>query len=306
MYKAKTMEWLNYHHLLYFWAVAKHGSVARASQELKLAQPTLSGQVRSLENALGEKLFKRAGRGLALTETGALVFGYADEIFGLGRELTDTLKGRPTGRPQRLLVGISDVLPKLVTQRLLEPALRMDPPTQLVCREDKTERLLGELSMHGYDLVLADSPVTGSVRVRAFNHLLGECGVTAFATKTLADRYRRSFPRSLDGAPVLLPTDNTLLRRSLEQWLDALGVRPRVVAEFEDSALLKVFGQSGEGIFFGPTAIEAEICRQYEVVSLGRVAEVRERFYAITVERRIKHPAAIAICEAARAQMFGA
>ncbi|MBK6690249.1 MAG: transcriptional activator NhaR [Deltaproteobacteria bacterium] len=300
------MEWLNYHHLLYFWAVAKHGSVARASQELKLAQPTLSGQVRSLERSLGEKLFKRAGRGLALTEAGTLVFGYADEIFGLGRELTDTLKGRPSGRPQRLSVGISDVLPKLVTQRLLEPALRLDPPTQLVCREDKTERLLAELSLHSYDLVLADSPVTGSVRVRAFNHLLGECSVTAFGTKTLAERHRRGFPRSLDGAPVLLPTDNTLLRRSLDQWIETQNIRPRVVAEFEDSALLKVFGQKGEGIFFAPTVIEEEIRRQYEVVPLGRVPEVRERFYAITVERRIKHPAALAICEAARGQLFGA
>lgn len=299
------VEWLNYHHLLYFWAVAKHGSVAQASAELRLAQPTLSGQIRALERSLGEKLFRRAGRGLALTDAGELAYRYADEIFGLGKELTDTLKGRPTGRPQRLSVGISDVVPKMIAHRILEPALQLEVPAQLVCQEGKTERLLADLSLHSYDVILADAPVGGSIRVKAYNHLLGECGVTAFAAKGLADRIRRGFPKSLDGAPILMPTENTYLRRALDQWLEAVGVRPQVVAEFEDSALLKVFGEHGHGVFFAPTVVEKDVARYYGVHAIGQVPEVKERFYAITVERRIKHPAIQAICDHARRQMFG-
>ncbi len=300
-----AVEWLNYHHLLYFWVVARKGGVSAASAELRLAQPTISGQIRALEDSLGEKLFRRVGRRLVLTEMGHTVFRYADEIFSLGRELLDAVKGRPTGRPIRLLVGVADAVPKLIAHRLLEPALRLPEAIRIVCREDKPERLFAALSVHALDLVLSDAPIGPGINVRAFNHLLGECGVTFFGSARLAAAHRRGFPRSLDGAPVLLPAENTTLRRSLDQWFDAQGVRPVVTSEFEDSALLKVFGQAGVGLFAAPSVIEAEVCRQYGVRVVGRVASVRERFYAISVERRLKHPAVVAISEAARGKLFG-
>jgi LysR family transcriptional activator of nhaA len=298
------MEWLNYHHLLYFWVVAREGSIARATKALRLAQPTISAQIRSLEAQLGERLFARQGRGLTLTEAGRTVYRYADEIFGLGRELVDVVKGRPAGRPARFTVGVADVVPKLVAHRLLEPALRLTAPLRLACREDHAERLLAALALHEVDLVLSDSPIPPSVRVRGFSHLLGECGVTIFAAPKLAAARRRRFPKSLEGAPFLLPVEATSLRRSLDTWLETRGMRVEVVGEFEDSALLKVFGQAGRGLFAGPAAIEREICAQYGVRVVGRIPEVRERFYAISPERRIRHPAVAAITEAARDRLF--
>ncbi len=298
------MEWLNYHHLLYFWLAAREGGVSRAAAHLHLAQPTVSAQIHALEEALGEKLFTRAGRNLVLTDIGRLVYRYAEDIFSLGRELLDTVKDRPTGRPLRLTVGIVDVLPKLVAYRLLEPAFNLGSPIRLVCREGKTERLLVELGVHEIDVVLADRPSEPTVKVRAFNHLLGDCGVTFLGTDALARAHRRGFPRSLDGAPFLLPTENTTLRRSLEQWFAAHAVRPTAVGEFEDSALLMVFGQAGLGVFAAPSIIEAEIRRQFRVHRIGRTEDVRERFYAISVERKLKHPAVIAISEAARRKLF--
>ena len=299
------MEWLNYHHLLYFWVVARHGSVTRAAAELRLAQPTVSSQLRALEDVLGEKLFTRTGRRLVLTDVGRMVFRYADEIFTLGRELLDTVKGRPTGQPMRLTVGIADAVPKLIAYRLLQPALMVAEPVRIVCREDKPDRLLAELAVHGLDLVLSDAPIAPTTKVRAFNHLLGECGVTLFGTAALARAFRRGFPRSLGGAPVLLPTDNTALRRSLDDWFESEGVRPRVVSEFEDSALLMAFGQAGMGLFAAPAAIERQVRSQYGVVVVGRLDAVCERFYAISGERRLKHPAVVAISEAARQRVFG-
>lgn len=299
------MEWLNYHHLLYFWLVAREGTIARASQVLRLAQPTISGQIRALEQALGEKLFERKGRRLALTDVGRVVYEYADEIFSLGRELQQALKGHAGTRPARLRVGVSDVVPKLVAYRLLAPALVGDGAVQLTCTEDKTERLLAELSTHEIDLVLSDAPVGAGATVRAFNHLLGECGVSFFATPKLAERHPGRFPQRLEGAPLLLPLSSTQLRRGLDRFLEAAGVTPRIVAEFEDSALMKVFGEQGEGVFPGPTVIEKEIREHYGVVVVGRTEEIRERYYAITVERRIKHAAVQAISDAARAKLFG-
>jgi LysR family transcriptional activator of nhaA len=299
------MEWLNYHHLLYFWVVAREGSIARACEELYLTQPTISAQLRALERSLGEQLFTRVGRNLVLTEVGRVVFRYADEIFSLGRELTDTLKGRSRGRPVRFLVGVVDVLPKLIAYRLLEPALRLADPIHIVCREDKADRLLADLAVHELDLVLTDAPIGPTIKVRAFNHLLGECGVTIFGTAELAAAYRRDFPRSLNGAPLLLPADNTMSRRSLEQWFAAEDIHPLNAGEFEDSALLNEFGQSGAGLFPGPSAIEPEIQGRYGVQAVGRLESVRERFYAISVERKLKHPAVVAISEAARQRLFG-
>lgn len=299
------MEWTNYHHLFYFWQVAREGSLAAASGKLHLAQSTLSGQIRTLEVSLGEKLFSRSGRRLVLSEVGKVVFRYAEEIFALGQELRDVISGRPVGRPLTLVVGVADVVPKLVAQRLLEPALKLPEPVRLVCREDKPDRLLAELAVHNLDVVLADAPVSPSIRVRAFNHLLGECGVVLMATEKLAAAHRRGFPSSLQGAPMILPTENTTLRRSLDQWFITRGIRPKVLGEFEDSALMKVFGQSGMGIFPVSSVIADETKRQSQVRALGELEEVRERFYAISVERRLKHPAVVAISQEARERIFG-
>jgi LysR family transcriptional activator of nhaA len=299
------MEWLNYHHLLYFWTVAREGSVTRASQQLRLAQPTVSGQLKALEEALGEKLFERTGRRLVLTDVGRVVFRYADEIFSLGRELQDTLKGRPTGRPVRFTVGVADAVPKLVAYRLLLPALSLPEPVHVVCREDKPERLIAELAAHSLDLVISDGPLGAGAKVKAYSHLLGETAVGIFGADALATAHRRGFPRSLEGAPLLVPTESSSLRRSLDQWLDAEGIRPRVVGEIEDGALLKTFGQAGLGLFPAPLAIEAEVRAQFGVKLVGRLDAVRERFYALSVERKIKHPAVLAISEAARRKLFG-
>jgi len=298
------MEWLNYHHLLYFWTIARTGSVSAAAIELRLAQPTLSGQLRVLEDHLGSKLFERSGRRLVLTAVGRDVYRYADEIFSLGRELMDTVRGRPTGQSRRLLVGVADVVPKLVAFRLLEPALRSAEPARLVCRADHSDRLMADLAVQALDLVISDAPIAPSVKVRAFNHLLGESGVTFFAGPRVAAAFRRGFPGSLNNAPMLLPAESTVLRRSLDRWFDAQGIRPHIVSEFEDSALLKAFGSAAVGIFPGPTIIEAQIRRQYGVAALGRTDAVTERFYAITLERRLKNPAIVAICEAAREKLF--
>ena len=272
------MDWLNYHHLLYFWTVAKEGGISRAAEQLHLAQPTLSSQIKKLEQAIGAKLFNRVGRSLVLTETGQVAYRYADEIFSLGRELTDALNGRPSQDRLRLSVGVPDVLPKLVVYQLLKPALQLTEQVQLACYEGKLQELLGDLALHRLDLVLADSPLTPDTHVRAFNHLLGECGVTVFGTAELAQRYRRGFPRSLDGAPMLLPTQNTSLRRALEQWLDQQGVHPQVMHEFEDSAVMKVFGQAGEGLFVGPSAIEDAVCRSMRCESWDRSKPSRNAF----------------------------
>lgn len=298
------MDWLNYHHLLYFWVVAREGSIARASEELRLAQPTISGQIRALEESLGEKLFARAGRGLVLTDFGRMVYEHANEIFALGQELMETVKGRPTGRPVRFTVGVADVVPKFVARRLLEPALKLPEPIRIICREDKPDRLLADLAVHKLDIVLTDAPISPTIKIRAFNHLLGECGVVMLATREIADAHRRRFPRSLDGAPMLLPSDETAMRRSLDQWFVSHGVRPAVVGEFDDTALAKAFAQGGAGIVSIPEVIEEEVRRQYGLRRVGRIEGVRERFYAISVERKLKHPAVVAISEAAKQELF--
>jgi len=296
------MEWLNYHHLFYFWVAAREGSITRAATELRLAQPTVSAQIKMLEDALGERLFHREGRRLVLTDVGQLARRYADEIFTLGREFRDAVRGRPTGRPLRFAVGLANAVPKLVGYRLLKPAL--GPGVQLVCVEDTRERLFAELALHNLDLVLSDLPLDPSAQIRAFNHVLGECDVGIFASPRLAKRLRRGFPRSLDGAPFMLPREHGPLRRGLERWFETVEVRPVIVGEVDDSALIKVLGQGGVGLFAAPSVIHREICRQYDVVRVGRVPSVLERFYAISAERRLKHPAVIAITESARRELF--
>ncbi len=295
---------LNHNHLLYFWTTATEGSIARASQVLHLTPQTISAQIKLLEEALDVRLFEREGRGLRLTEAGRTTRTYADGIFALGRELLATLRGEPQSAVRELRVGISDAIPKLVCRHLLEPALHMQEPVRMICQEDGVERLLGELALHNLDLVIDDSPIPPGLSVRAYNHLLGQCSVVWVASKALASEYRQDFPASLDGAPFLLPTSNTALRRSLDLWFEQNGVRPRIVAEIADSALLKAFGHKGDGIFPVAEVVLEEVQAQYNVVPLGLIDGVIERFYAITVERRIRHPAVVEISRNARRALF--
>lgn len=293
------MEWLNYHHLLYFYIVAREGSIARATEVLNLTQPTISAQLRSLEESLGEKLFEKSGRKLVLTEIGKVVYRYADEIFTLGRELRDTVRGRPTARPPRLIVGLADVVPKLVAFRLLEPAFRMTPRVEVVIREEAPSRLLAALALHELDVVISDAAAAGAAGLKAFSHLLGESSVTFFSANGSA-ALKRQFPRSLDGAPVLLPAAGTELRNLLDHYFETNDIRPELVGEFDDSALMNISGQAGLGAFPAPTALARELSREYNVKAVGTLDTVRMRFYVISPERRIKHPAVIAISEGGR------
>lgn len=298
------MEWLNYHHLLYFWTVAKERGVSKAAETLHVAQPTVSAQIRALERSLGHRLFERQGRHLILSTEGEKVFRYADEIFSLGRELLQTVKGEPHQAPRRFRVGISDALPKLTTYRLLEPALGIRPALRLHVRIDKTERLLDELSVHAVDLVVADTPMMPTLRVRAFSHLLGETSVSIYGAAKLARDVRREFPRSLHGAPLLLQTTNTAVRQSLDQWFEVHQIEPTIVGEVEDMAMLQTLGEHGFGLFAAPTVMRKEICQRYHVAWVGELEKVREKFYAISVERRIAHPAVRLIADQAKRRLF--
>jgi LysR family transcriptional activator of nhaA len=299
------MEWLNYHHLQYFWMVAREGSIARASKELRLAPPTISGQIHRLEEVLGEKLLEHTGRRLVLTDAGRVAFGYADEIFNLGKEFLDSVKGRAPGRPIRLVVGLSDVLPTSIVHRMLEPAFALEKRVRIVCREARsTEAFLGDLALQAVDVVLSDTPAAPNAGLRVFNHLLGECGTAFFAASASAKTLRRRFPRSLDGIPFVLPGNNAALRRTLEQWFDDEQIRPTIVAEVEDQSLVKALGEAGIGVFAIPDVIEKQTRGRYQVSLVGRAAQLRQRFYAISVERKIKHPAVVAICDASREKIF--
>jgi LysR family transcriptional activator of nhaA len=295
---------LNLKHLRYFWAVASQGSIVQAAEMLHLTPQTISGQLRELEDQVGAKLFQKSGRNLVLTDTGHTVFTYADEIFRLSTELQDVLDGRTPGTSLQLHVGVAMVVPKLLAYRVLEPALALGEEVRLVCHEAPLVDLLGDLSVRKLDLVLADSPVSPTLNIRAYNHPLGESGITFFAARHEAHLYAADFPRSLDGAPMLMPTGSSALRRSLEQWFEHRDIRPRVVGEFEDRALMKAFGEGGAGVFTVPTAVEEDVLRKYAVTVVGRSEEVRERYYAISTERRIKHPAVSAITAAARNDLF--
>lgn len=297
------MDWLNYHHLHYFWMVAREGSVSAASRRLRLAQPTVSGQVKQLERSLGQPLLEKAGRGLALTETGRVVFRYADRIFRLGDELQHAVRDAPGSARSRLTIGISNALPKHLSHRLLAPLLERAPSVRVSCREGRTERLLAELSLAELDLVLADAPLGAHAHVRAYNHALGESCVTFLATPALARRHRRGFPGSLDGAPLLLPTTETQLGAELERWLERIEVRPETIASFDDSALMKMFGQDGRGIFPAPSIVEREVRETYGVEVVGRTSEITERVYAISTERRVRHPLVAELIALARAAL---
>ena len=297
------MEWLNYHHLYYFWTVARTGTIARASEELRLSAPTISAQLRTLEDTLGERLFMRSGRKLVLTDMGDAVFAYADQIFKTGRRLLDTVKDGRAGSPLRLTIGITDVVPKLIAYRLIEPIFGVGRPVRIACREASLEHLLAELATHELDVVISDKPVGHDASIRAYNHFLGEMGVIFMAERKLAMKYRRGFPSSLDGAPVLLPTEHAGVRRSLDQWFQELPVRPRIVGEFQDYALLRIFGEAGKGIFPVPSLFRGEMQTRYGMSVVGKTDTVYGRFYAISTERRPTHPGVVAICDTAKAQL---
>lgn len=295
-----AMDWLNFHHLRYFWTAAREGSLRRAATKLNVSPPSVSAQIAELEEALGEPLFRRSGRSKVLTDAGQVAFRYADEIFNLGRELVNAVKQRPTTQAVRFYVGIADSFPKLVTNEILQPVFQLPQPVHVICREGKLEDLLAQLAAHRLDLVLADEPASSSTRVRTFNHPLGDCGTTFCAAPALATALKRRFPQSLEGAPALLPSDNTALRRAVEAWFRRVGVRPRVVAEFEDLALMKVMAAEGRGFIVLPEVAVGEAVRRYGFRRLGTIDACRIHFHAITAERRLHHPAVAALTTQAR------
>lgn len=291
---------INYKHLHYFWAVAKQGGIARASERLHITPQTISGQISLLEEGIGESLLTRTDRNLELTEAGRLVLSYAEEIFSLGGELEHALRNLPQDRQMIFKVGIADVVPKTIAYRLLAPALSLPEPVRIVCRENNLASLLAELALHRVDMVIADGPIPPGINVRGFNHILGECGISFLAVPHLAKTLRENFPHSLNGAPLLIPSESNLVQARLLAWLDGLRIHPRIIGEFDDSALMKVFGQAGAGAFSLPSPIALEVSRQYGVQVIGGTDKVREQYYAISVERRISHPAVSAITETAR------
>lgn len=295
---------LNYKQLNYFWQVARAGSIARASEQLDLTPQTLSGQIGLLEASLEATLFKRVGRGLELTETGRLALSYADEIFEIGAEMEQALSGGTVKQVTTFRVGIADVMPKSIVYSLLAPAMTLSEPIKIICREDKLDKLLGDLAIHRLDLVLSDRPMPEQLDIKGNNHKLGECGISFFATPTLAAKYQQGFPASLNQAPLLVPSLDTAMRRRLMRWFDAERIRPQIVGEFDDSALMKAFGQAGIGIFMAPSVIASEIVQQFGVIELGKTEEVQDYYYAISVERRFDHPAVAAIRDTAKQGLF--
>jgi len=294
---------MNYKHLHYFWVVAKAGSISRASERLHVTPQTVSGQLSTFEATLGHALFRRVGRRNELTETGRVVLNYADEMFSLGAELESAL-GTPGGRPLLFRVGVADVVAKSVAYRLVEPALHLGKAPRIVCREGKLATLLADLAVHRLDIVLADSPMPTHLNVRGYSHLLGECGITFLAASAVARELRGKFPRCLHEAPLLLPGEDAAVTAKLSRWLARELIQPRVVGEFDDSAMLAAFGGAGAGIFAAPTTIAAQTRAQHGLVSVGRTMAVKEQFYAISVERRLTHPAVLAISSAARKKLF--
>ncbi|MFO1381863.1 MAG: transcriptional activator NhaR [Chitinivorax sp.] len=287
---------LNYKHLYYFWVAAKEGGVMRAAERLQMSPQTVSGQISLLEQALGKSLFTLQGRRLSLTEAGRIALSHADQIFLLGEQMQDALQSAAIDRTLRLTVGISDALPKLIAYRLLENVLQLPEQVRLVCFEGKFEALLGDLALHKLDVVLTDRPASPGTGLRVYSHALGDDSVTLYADQSMVQRYSSGFPHSLDGAPMLLPTRNNALRARLEQWFESQGIRPLIVGEFEDNALLMTFGRAGLGVFPATTALAPTIAEQYGAAAIGEIGAVREQFYAISTERRIRHPAVEAIC----------
>jgi len=291
---------LNYKHLYYFRTVAKAGALNRAAEKLHLTPQTLSGQISTFEERLGVTLFRRSGRRLELTDAGRTALVYADDIFQVGAELEDALQNRLAPRAHPFRVGIADVVPKAIAYQLLAPALALAEPVKLVCREDRLEQLAAELSIHRLDMVLADRPLPATMDIKGYSHPLGECGIAFLAARAIADTLETDFPANLHGVPLLIPGEDSALRVPLLRWLERKGIQPTIVGEFDDSALMSAFGQAGAGVFPVPLTTVQDVMRQYDVSELGRTHEIRERFFAISVERRLSHPAVLAVSEAAR------
>ncbi|WP_030130809.1 transcriptional activator NhaR [Pseudomonas sp. QTF5] len=295
---------LNYRQLHYFWVVAKTGSIVRACEQLNLTPQTISGQISLLEQTYGIELFRRVGRQLELTEAGRQTLPYAEQMFQLGGELELMLRAQPNEQQILFRVGVADVVPKSIVYRLIAPTMELNEPLRITCREDKLERLLADLAIQRLDLVISDSPMPSNLDIKGYSQKLGECGISFFATAELAARYGQNFPRSLHGAPLLIPGPETVVRSRLQRWFAEQQIQPQIVGEFDDSALMQAFGQSGSGIFIGPSVIADEVKRQYGVEVIGQTDAVRESFYAISVERKVKHPGIVAITEGARRELF--
>lgn len=298
------MDNLNFKHLKYFWTVAKTGSIARASEQLHLTPQSISGQLTEFEERLGVELFRRTGRNRELTEAGRRILSYAEEIFAISNELIDALHVQKSRKSLTFRVGIADSVSKSIAYHLVEPALRLSEPVRLICREGRLSALLAELAIHHLDMIIADRPMPANLNVRGYSHLLGESGITFFGTQQLAGQLRGKFPTCLNGAPLLLPGEDAAIRPQLIQWFETNGLRPEILGEFDDSALMKAFGQAGAGLFVAPTTLASHVCEQYKTVAIGRIDTVIERLYAITTERRLTHPAIVAISKAAREDIF--
>ena len=286
---------LNYQHFYYFWIVAKSGTIKRASARLRLSQPTISSQIAAFEKSIGSQLFHKDGRRLMLTDAGRHIFEYAEQIFRLGEELTSSIHDRALANRSRLSVGVVNSLPKLVVYQLLKPVFGLDQSFQMHCYEDKRDRLLAELTLHGVDLVLSDAPVTSANGSRVYNHLIAQSSISVFGSPAIAGRYRSGFPLSLNRAPLLMQTTNTEARRSLDEWFEDQKIRPDVIAEIEDSALLKTFASEGIGLIVASSVVRDTIERQYGLEFVGEINDVTEQFYAITTQRKSKNAAVAAI-----------
>lgn len=297
---------MNYKHLHYFWAVAKAGSITRAGERLHLTPQTISGQLTQFEEVLGYRLFDRVGRRMELTDAGRIALGYADEIFALGQQLQESLRNEQGARALVFRVGIIDSVPKSLAYQLVEPAVHLDESVRMVCREGKFMDLLADLAVQRLDIVISDRPMPSNVNVRGFNHLLGECGAEFLATPALARQLQGKFPECLEGAPLLLPGEDSAVRPRLMAWLSQRRLRPRIVGEFDDGALMKAFGEAGAGIFLAPIAVGETVRSKYGVVSIGSTGDITDQFYAISVERKLAHPAVVAISSSARLKLFAA
>ncbi|MFL1549032.1 transcriptional activator NhaR [Pseudomonas sp. D47] len=297
---------LNYRQLHYFWVVAKTGSIVRACEQLNLTPQTISGQISLLEQTFGIVLFQRVGRQLELTEAGRRVLPYAEQMFQTGNELEALLRAEPNEQQILFRVGVADVVPKSIVYRLIAPTMELSEPIRITCREDKLERLLADLAIQRLDLVISDSPMPTHLDIKGYSQKLGECGISFFATQALADQYGGDFPQCLQGAPLLIPGAETVVRSRLQRWFAEQQIQPKIIGEFDDSALMQAFGQSGSGIFIAPSVIADEVVRQYGVALIGQTDAVTESFYAISVERKVKHPGIMAITEGARRELFTA
>lgn len=298
------MSTLNFKHLHYFWYIVKAGGLLKASEQLHVTPQSISGQIRQLEDSIGEPLFQRSGRGLEMNDMGRMVFEHADKMFSAGEELKEALREPAAARQSHFRVGVSNVVGRSIAYRVLQPAIALPQPPRLICHEGRLSDLLADLSVNRLDLVISDRPMDSSVNVRAFNHLLGECGVAMLAAPRLAAKLRRGFPRSLDGAPILLHGESSSVRHRLLRWLDRMKLRPRVVGEFDDTALLKAFAQEGAGVFVSPSLVADEICAQIGVEKVANLDEVVDQIYAISTERKLTHRAVVAISQVARDVTF--